>query len=60
MPTVTLDEVLAGERRDNYLASSLNPILLKGLRAVSEERPDNPVAWLADWLLANNPGNASD
>ncbi|CAG0899016.1 unnamed protein product [Darwinula stevensoni] len=58
-PELTLNEVLEGERRDNYLDESLNPILMKGLYAVSKERPENPVAWLADWLLANNPGQAS-
>lgn len=47
-------------RADTGLASSatleaLAPALTKGLVALCEERPAEPVSWLATWLLANKP-----
>ncbi|PRD22273.1 UNVERIFIED_CONTAM: Nucleoside diphosphate kinase-like protein 5 [Trichonephila clavipes] len=41
-----------------YLSKTVNPILLKGLIQLCRQKPDNPLVWLADWLLANNPINA--
>eukprot|EP00406_Dinophysis_acuminata_P060437 CAMPEP_0179271888 /NCGR_PEP_ID=MMETSP0797-20121207/32212_1 /TAXON_ID=47934 /ORGANISM="Dinophysis acuminata, Strain DAEP01" /LENGTH=106 /DNA_ID=CAMNT_0020980263 /DNA_START=114 /DNA_END=434 /DNA_ORIENTATION=- len=38
-----------------YLDSYVVPTLLPGLNAVAEEKPDNPVEWLAYYLLKNNP-----
>lgn len=38
-----------------YLSRTVNPILLKGLIQLCRQKPDNPLVWLADWLLANNP-----
>ncbi|GFR08233.1 nucleoside diphosphate kinase homolog 5 [Trichonephila clavata] len=40
-----------------YLSKTVNPILLKGLIQLCRQKPDNPLVWLADWLLANNPIN---
>eukprot|EP00930_Biecheleria_cincta_P060857 TRINITY_DN46442_c0_g1_i1.p3 TRINITY_DN46442_c0_g1~~TRINITY_DN46442_c0_g1_i1.p3 ORF type:complete len:104 (-),score=16.47 TRINITY_DN46442_c0_g1_i1:189-500(-) len=38
-----------------YLDTYVVPTLLPGMNAVSEERPENPVEWLAYYLLKNNP-----
>ncbi|XP_054720354.1 nucleoside diphosphate kinase homolog 5-like [Uloborus diversus] len=40
-----------------YLSKAVNPILLKGLIQLCRQKPDNPLVWLADWLLANNPNS---
>ena len=42
-----------------YLSKTVNPILLKGLIQLCRQKPDNPLVWLADWLLANNPNTKS-
>ena len=42
-----------------YLDQTVVPILLQGLSALVKERPPNPVEYLANYLLKNNPG-ASD
>mmetsp|Transcript_40577 Transcript_40577/g.101942 ORF Transcript_40577/g.101942 Transcript_40577/m.101942 type:complete len:102 (+) Transcript_40577:101-406(+) len=43
-----------------YMDSLVVPTLLPGLNALAEERPENPVEWLAYYLLKNNPkGKAS-
>ncbi|KAG8189739.1 hypothetical protein JTE90_012917 [Oedothorax gibbosus] len=41
-----------------YLSKTVNPVLLKGLIQLCRQKPDNPLVWLADWLLANNPNIA--
>mmetsp|Transcript_6395 Transcript_6395/g.13986 ORF Transcript_6395/g.13986 Transcript_6395/m.13986 type:complete len:99 (+) Transcript_6395:98-394(+) len=38
-----------------YMDSYVVPTLLQGLNTVAEERPDNPVEFLAYYLLKNNP-----
>ncbi|KXZ44845.1 hypothetical protein GPECTOR_61g798 [Gonium pectorale] len=40
-----------------YLASETTvvPVLMQGMQAMCKERPDNPVEYLAYYLLAHNP-----
>ncbi|CAD7936722.1 unnamed protein product [Amoebophrya sp. A120] len=38
-----------------YLDTQVVPTLLPGLAAVAQERPNNPVEYLAHFLMANNP-----
>lgn len=47
--------MLIGECATDYLADHVNPILLQGLSKLCKEKPVDPVIWLADWLLTNNP-----
>jgi protein dpy-30 len=37
-----------------YLDQTVVPILLKGMSALVKERPDDPVEWLATYLLKHN------
>ena len=39
----------------DYLEAYVNPTLLKGLTSLCKKKPSDPVTWLADWLLENNP-----
>merc|ERR1719456_2123476 len=41
-----------------YLDTYVVPTLLPGLNTVGEERPENPVEFLAYYLLKNNPMSA--
>jgi len=52
-PTLTLDAPLRGEGARAYLSHTVSPLLVRGLTELCKTRPDDPVAWLADWLLAN-------
>ncbi|KFB39751.1 hypothetical protein ZHAS_00007445 [Anopheles sinensis] len=36
-----------------YLDQTVNPILLQGLKALAKERPQDPVQYLANFLLKN-------
>ncbi len=38
-----------------YLDQAVVPVLLSGLSALVKERPANPIEFLANYLLANNP-----
>eukprot|EP00051_Salpingoeca_urceolata_P033913 m.22789 g.22789 ORF g.22789 m.22789 type:complete len:202 (-) comp6953_c0_seq1:154-759(-) len=42
-----------------YLGKEVNPTLILGLTALCKAKPAHPTAWLADWLLKNNPNKPS-
>ncbi|PNF39884.1 Nucleoside diphosphate kinase-like protein 5 [Cryptotermes secundus] len=54
-PEMILEPLLTGEAVTDYLAESVNPTLLEGLAQLCKVKPADPVVWLADWLLMNNP-----
>lgn len=39
-----------------YLDETVVPILLKGMSALVKERPEDPIEWLATYLLRNKQG----
>ena len=38
-----------------YLESAVVPVLLQGMQTLVKERPNDPVEYLAAYLLKNNP-----
>ena len=42
-----------------YLDQTVVPILLQGMSALVKQRPENPVEFLAHFLLKNNPQGPS-
>lgn len=54
-PDSIVEPIAAGQAAKDYLAKAVNPTLLKGLTQLSKQKPQDPVIWLADWLLENNP-----
>ena len=38
-----------------YVQKLLNGCLKHGLSALCKEKPEEPIKWLAHWLLENNP-----
>lgn len=38
-----------------YLDQTVVPILLDGMSQLVQERPGNPIEWLAAYLIKNNP-----
>ena len=40
-----------------YLDQTVSPVLLEGLALLAKERPADPCAWLAQYLLDHNPKN---
>jgi nucleoside-diphosphate kinase len=53
--SVILEPLVIGKAVTDYLAESVKPTLLEGLAQLCEVKPVDPVVWLADWLLMNNP-----
>ncbi|XP_005109996.1 nucleoside diphosphate kinase homolog 5 [Aplysia californica] len=54
-PDSIVEPVATGQAAKDYLSKSVNPTLLKGLTDLAKKKPEDPVLWLADWLLENNP-----
>mmetsp|Transcript_11196 Transcript_11196/g.27266 ORF Transcript_11196/g.27266 Transcript_11196/m.27266 type:complete len:381 (-) Transcript_11196:104-1246(-) len=61
-PNLVLDPVPEGAAARDFIKTNLTPTLVKGLAALCKEKPSagklEAIAWLADWLLANNPNKA--
>lgn len=54
-PGTINEPVMTGQAAKDYLAETVNPTLLKGLTQLCKNKPSDPIIWLADWLLMNNP-----
>lgn len=54
-PDSIVEPIPVGEAARDYLAKTVNPTLMKGLTELCKKKPEDPVIWLADWLLSNNP-----
>jgi len=54
-PDSVVEPIPVGQVARDYLAKSVNPTLLKGLTELCKQKPKDPVLWLADWLIENNP-----
>nr|CAD7411209.1 unnamed protein product [Timema cristinae] len=54
-PEMMVEPLLTGTALAEYLATSVNPTLMQGLAQLCKVKPVDPVVWLADWLLMNNP-----
>ncbi|KAK3861631.1 hypothetical protein Pmani_025893 [Petrolisthes manimaculis] len=57
-PDLTLEPVLTGEGAKEYLSHAVSPTLVKALTELCKVRPEDPIVWLADWLLLNNPNKS--
>lgn len=54
-PDSVVEPIPVGQAARDYLSKAVNPTLLKGLTHLCKQKPSDPVIWLADWLLENNP-----
>lgn len=50
-----IEPIPTDQSAKDYLENKLNPTILKALTQLCKQKPQDPVTWLADWLLANNP-----
>uniref|UniRef100_H2YZN1 Nucleoside diphosphate kinase homolog 5 n=1 Tax=Ciona savignyi TaxID=51511 RepID=H2YZN1_CIOSA len=50
-----VEPIAVGQATKDYLSKEVNPTLLKGLTELCKQKPGDPVMWLADWLIDNNP-----
>lgn len=57
---VIVEPTIATNLASHYLNQNVHPVLTVGLSKLVRERPDDPVIWLADWLMANNPNKPKE
>lgn len=50
-----IEPIPTRQSAQDYLEKTLNQTLLKGLTGLCKEKPHDPISWLAEWLLTNNP-----
>ncbi|KAJ8254612.1 hypothetical protein GJAV_G00194970 [Gymnothorax javanicus] len=54
-PSSVIEPIPKGELAKDYLNRFVNPTLLTGLTELCKRKPADPLTWLADWLVENNP-----
>jgi nucleoside-diphosphate kinase len=54
-PAAASEVVPALEWTSAFVSDKMNTVLLQGLTELSKEKPTDPIVWLGEWLLRNNP-----
>lgn len=54
-PNNVIEPLSVGQSAKDYLSKEINPTMLAGLTELCKKKPGDPVTWLADWLIENNP-----
>jgi nucleoside-diphosphate kinase len=54
-----VEPVPRGQLAKDYLNQFVTPTLLRALTELCRNKPEQPVLWLADWLIENNPNKPS-
>ena len=54
-PKAIVDPLPSSKQAKEYVAETLTPTLTAGLVELCKVKPEAPVEWLANWLVANNP-----
>ncbi|XP_017547433.1 nucleoside diphosphate kinase homolog 5 [Pygocentrus nattereri] len=54
-PNSVIEPIPMGEAAKDYLSRFITPTLLLGLTELCRTKPADPLIWLADWLMTNNP-----
>ena len=54
-PKAVVDPLPSSKQAKEYVAETLTPTLTAGLVELCKVKPEAPVEWLANWLVANNP-----
>ena len=50
-----IEPVSTGQEAQDYIDNKLKVVMLKALTHLCKEKPLDPLTWLADWLITNNP-----
>ncbi|XP_053997923.1 nucleoside diphosphate kinase homolog 5-like [Hylaeus anthracinus] len=54
-PELVIEPLLRNEAAVDYLSEIMNPVLVEALSLCCKVKPADPVLWLANWLILNNP-----
>ncbi|KAL0488838.1 nucleoside diphosphate kinase [Acrasis kona] len=58
-PKLSVEPSLSNQESKEYIQQELNAVLIQGLTKLAKEKPQEPLKWLAYWLLENNPNKPS-
>ncbi|XP_028408300.1 nucleoside diphosphate kinase homolog 5-like [Dendronephthya gigantea] len=54
-PNCIVEPVSYGQDAKDYLSRTINSTMIKGLTELCKKKPEEPLLWLSDWLIENNP-----
>jgi len=54
-PDAIVEPISTGEQATDYLVKNVMPVLTNGFVELCKVKPEDPLSWIADWLMANNP-----
>lgn len=54
-PDLIVDPLPSDEEATEILNAKVIPLVSKGVAELCKQKPANPVVWLAEWLMENNP-----
>ncbi|XP_076231939.1 nucleoside diphosphate kinase homolog 5 [Calliopsis andreniformis] len=54
-PEFIIEPLLKNEAAADYLWEAINPVLVEALSLCCKYKPADPILWLANWLILNNP-----
>lgn len=54
-PNMVIEPIMNAGDVHEFIVSSVQPVLTKGLTELVSLKPSDPIRWLAHWLLQNNP-----
>nr|XP_033782717.1 nucleoside diphosphate kinase homolog 5 isoform X2 [Geotrypetes seraphini] len=54
-PNAIIEPIPVGQAAKDFLTIFVNPTLLIGLTELCKQKPEDPIIWLANWLLDHNP-----
>ncbi|XP_026675375.1 nucleoside diphosphate kinase homolog 5-like [Ceratina calcarata] len=54
-PELVIEPLLKNEAASDFLWEVINPVLVEALSMCCKMKPADPVLWLANWLIMNNP-----
>ncbi|XP_014471432.1 PREDICTED: nucleoside diphosphate kinase homolog 5-like isoform X2 [Dinoponera quadriceps] len=54
-PNFIVEPLLREEKAEDFLWEAVNPVLVEALILCCKSKPTDPVLWLANWLILNNP-----
>jgi len=50
-----VEPISSGDQATDYLVKNVMPVLTNGFVELCKVKPEDPLTWIADWLMANNP-----
>ena len=50
-----MEPISSEENASDYVIKNVMPVLTEGFVELCKIKPEDPITWIANWLLENNP-----